>query len=97
MNPLILADTMSWEHLTGETNRVATYDTPVTVPCQWEPVSGETRAPNGDVSEYRVEIITEKPGITAGDRVSKDETYEVVRVDEIRFRGKLHHFEVYAR
>lgn len=97
MNPLICADSMTWEHLMGERDRQAVYAEPVAVPCQWEPVSGETRSPNGDISEYRVEVITEQPGIMAGDRITKGETYEVIRVDEVRMRGHLHHYEVYAR
>ena len=98
MNSLITADRMTWKEYTGEESRVAAYTTHSSVPCQWEPVTGEVRAPNGDLSEYRVEVITRQAGIKAGDRISNGaDEYEVVRVDEIRFRGRYHHSEVYGQ
>ena len=97
MNPLILADSLTWGQYAGEVDRVAKY-TYENLPCQWQPVTGEYRSINGDTSAYSVEAIVATPDVKAGDTIAHAEgTYEVVKVDNIYFRGRFHHAEVLAK
>ena len=97
MNPLILADTLTWGSYLGEVNREAQYSF-AEIPCQWEPTTGEYRGTNGEITAYSVEVIAAEPGFKAGDTITHGGlTYEVVKVDNVYMRGRFHHAEVLAK
>lgn len=103
MNRNILDMTCTLFKKGEEVNRKATY-TPVYLPCHWEQRQGSYRTTEGEDSAYSLEMICNYEGISKGDKLARgivttlpDNAYTVVYVDALPLRGKIHHYEVYAK
>lgn len=105
MNAILLDMQATVWHNMGETARSATWSAS-SFPCHWEQRRGSYRTASGELEAWALEMICNKAGIEKGDKLSfgisssktpPQDAFTVVWVDTLPLRGKIHHYEVYAK